>query len=872
MSELPTGTVTFLFTDIEGSTRLLRELAEGYRAVQDHHAQIVRDAIRAEDGAVVRTEGDAFFAAFQTATHGIRAAVRAQRGLAEAAWPGGRAVRVRMGLHTGEGVLGGDDYIGVDVNLAARVAAAGHGGQVLVSDTTRALVEHALPDGVALRDLGSHGLKDFEDPQPLFDLLIEGLPGDFPRLSTPVGSSPTNLPSSRTSFVGRERDVAELAQLLTRHRLITLTGPGGTGKTRLALRVAADLLDRFADGVYVVDLSAVTDPVLVPSGIAATLGLREDPERDLLDVVGRFLQDRSLLLLLDNLEQVVEAAASVGQLIDAAPGLTVLATSRVPLHLSGEHEYLVGPLPLPDPTTPDMDALSACESVALFVERAGAVRRGFGLDRDNADAIARIVARLDGLPLAIELAASRVNLLSPEGLLDRLEQRLPVLEGGPRDLPERQRTLRSAIAWSHDLLDDEPRRLFARLSAFSGGFSLEAAEAVCAGGFDAPVMEVLASLVDSSLVTRVEVREGGVRFRMLETIREFGADQLERSGEEEEIRRGHAGYVRTLVEAAEPDLMIAKSGWLGRLEEEHDNVRAALRWSIGTADADTGLRIAGVVWRFWQVRSLFAEGRRWLDEVLSLPAEALRTAARAKALGARGSLAYYTNDADEARRCYEESLAIARELGDPRAEAEGAYNLAFAHLIAGEVDAARLLLEQASRIHGELGDPLRQAHAKTALGMISIHEGDTEAGASLTEEALTTFLEADDQWGITWAAGQLSALALKRGDYERCRTLMLQSLERSEAVGASGWYAVAVEGMGALAIHEGDPERGVRLAGAADRMRESAGGAAPRAIAMPEDPLELVKGTLPQERIDELWHEGRSMRPADAIALARARD
>jgi non-specific serine/threonine protein kinase len=359
---------------------------------------------------------------------------------------------------------------------------------------------------------------------------------------------------------------------------------------------------------------------------------------------------------------------------------------------------------------------------------------------------------------------------------------------------------------------------------------------------------------------------------MLETIREFGTERLERSGEQEELRRGHARYVRTLVEAAEPELLIAKSGWLGRVEDEHDNIRAALRWSIDTADADTGLRIAGAAWRFWQVRSHLGEGRRWLDEVLSLPDAAHRTAARAKALGARGSLAYYTNDGDEARRFYEESLAIARELDDPRAEAEGAYNLAFAHLIASEVDAARLLLEQASRIYGELGDRLRQAHAKTALGMISIQEGDTETGALLTEETLTTFLEAEDQWGIVWAVGQLAALALKRGDYERCRTLMLQSLERSEAVGASAWYAVAVEGMGALAIHEGNPERGVRLAGAADRMQELAGGAVPRAITTPEDPLELVKGTLPQERIDELWHEGRSMRPADAIALARARD
>ena len=869
---LPIGTVTFLFTDIEGSTRLLRELGERYRDVQDRHAHIVREAIQAEDGYEVRTEGDAFFAVFRTATQALRAAVRAQLGLAEAVWPHGRALRVRMGLHTGEGALGGGDYIGIDVNLAARIAAAGHGGQILVSDVTRALVEHALPEGVALRALGRHRLKDFDDPRSVHDLVIDGLAADFPPIRSLIGSGRTNLGPERTSFVGREREIAEISEMLSRTRLLTLTGPGGTGKTRLALRTVATQLDRFRDGAFVVDLSATTDPVLVPSNIAATLGVREDPGQDLVTALANHLRDQTLLLVLDNVEQVVESAPAVGRLLDAIPGLTVLATSRVPLHLAGEHEYLVQPLPLPDPATPALDALIACESVRLFVERARSVRRGFTLDRGNASAVAMIVSRLDGLPLAIELAASRVKLLSPQGLLDRLERRLPLLESGSRDVPDRQRTLRAAIAWSHDLLDEEQCRLFARLSVFSGGFSLESAEAVCADELERGVMDVLGMLVDNSLVIRAETGDGGVRFQMLETIREFGAGQLERSGEERDIRRAHAWHVCAFVEAAEEELLSAESPWLGRLEEEHDNVRAALSWSIETGDAEAGLRISAAMWRFWQVRNRIAEGSRWLDGVLALPAAAARTAMRAKALGARGSLAYFTTDREGVRGFYEESLDIARELGDQRAEAEGTYNLAFADMMAAEPGPAKELLERAIGMYGELGDPVRQAHAKTALGIISMRQGDEEASRSLTEEGLATFVEAGDQWGITWASGQLASLALRSGDYERCRSLMLRSLERSDAVGASGWSAVAVEALGVLAIHEGHPERGVKLAGAADRFREVAGGGAPRAMILLEDPLELAGAILPADRIDALWHEGRAMISADAIALARTLD
>jgi predicted ATPase/class 3 adenylate cyclase len=867
--DLPTGTVTFLFTDIEGSTRLLHELGDGYRAVQDRHAEIVRNALDAEDGREVRTVGDAFFAVFPTAKKAVRAAVRAQRELARSEWPKGISLRVRMGLHTGDGVLGGDDYIGVDVNRAARIAAAGHGGQVVMSDATRALVEQDLPDGVSLRYLGRHRLKDFEQ-QSLFDLVIDGQSAEFPALRSLGGTPPTNLPPPRTSFVGRERELAEVGALLLRARLVTLTGPGGTGKTRLALRVAAEHLDRFEDGAYLVDLSAMTDARLLLSGIAASVGAQEHPDTDLLDTLVRYLSDRTLLLVLDNVEQLVDAAPAVGRLIDAAPRLTVLATSRVPLHLAGEHDYLVQPLPLPDPATSALEALSACESVALFVERARAVRRGFELDDRNARAIAGIVERLDGLPLAIELAASRVNLLSPQAILDRLQQRLPLLEGGSRDGPERQQTLRGAIRWSFDLLNDEERRVFARISVFAGGFSLESAEAVCSQGLGVSVLDGLAALVDNSLVTRTETLDGRVRFRTLETIREYGRERLDESPEGEEVRRRHAWHFVAMAEAAEPELLTARSPWLDRLEEEHDNVRAALRWSIDSGEAEVGLRIVGALWRFWQVGNHLAEGRRWAEEVLRMPAAQERTAARAKALGADGSLAYFTSERARVRQSYEESLAIYGELGDRRGEADGAYNLAFAHLLAGELGPARELLERTIRIYGVLGDVVRQAHGKAALGLVCMQDGDLDASEALSESALATFGDAGDQWGLIWTLGQLASVALQREQYDRSRSFMLQSLDRSEAMGARGWNAVPVEGMGLLAIRQGDPDRGIRLAGAAARMKELAGGGAPPAIVGMQDPLQLVEGTMPRERIEELWSEGRALTSEEAIALARA--
>jgi predicted ATPase/class 3 adenylate cyclase len=867
VSDLPTGTVTFLFTDIEGSTRLLQELGDGYRAVQDRHAGLIRAAIGARHGHEVRTEGDSFLITFARAPDAIQAAVDIQRAMAREAWPHGELVRVRIGMHTGEGTPGGGDYIGIDVNRAARIAAAGHGGQILLSDATRGLVERTLPEGVTVRSLGRHRLKDIEGSQRLHDLVIEGLPAEFPEIRT-LSGGPTNMAPERTSFVGRSEDLSRIAELLAETRLVTLTGPGGTGKTRLALKAGKQALDRFRDGVFLVDLGPVVDPELVPSAIASALGVREDPGRALLDSVVDQLRDAELLLILDNFEQVVEGTPVVDRLLDAAPGLRILVTSRVPLRLAGEREYHVRPLALPIAAeVHDLTALGACEAVMLFVERAVAVQPGFRLTEETSTPVAAITARLDGLPLAIELAANRVKVLAPGELLERLERRLPLLSGGARDVPERQRTLRATIEWSHDLLEPEVQRLFARLAVFAGGWTLPAAEAVCGPGLDIEALDGLTTLVDHSLVRRGS--RAPARFRMLETVREFAAERLAESGEEDEIRRGHASNVVATVEAAEPDLL-KDPALLDRLEGEHDNVRGALRWAIDHGDAESGLRIAGALWRFWQVRNHLVEGRSWTEAVLALPAASSPTAARAKALGALGSLAYYLQDRPAVRAAYEESLAISRELGDERGEANGAYNLAFALMVDQEMEGAEMLLRRAADLHRALGQSVQMAHANAALGLtLILGEGDLDAAERLVEGAHRTFEEAGEWWGIALTTGQMAGLALRRGELAAAREKTMRSLEAAEAMGAQGWTAVAMRGLAVVAIRQGQLERGMRLAGVADRLEELAGGEAPPALVGLEDPRELVGETLPPDRIDALLEEGRGMSLDEAFSYAR---
>ncbi|HEY4606404.1 MAG TPA: adenylate/guanylate cyclase domain-containing protein, partial [Acidimicrobiia bacterium] len=634
---LPTGTVTFLFTDIEGSTRLVQSLGDAWVPVLETHHRLLEGAIAGNGGRVVKTEGDSFFAVFPAAADALRAALGAQHALMANQWPSDGVVRSRMGLHTGVGVLGASDYVGLDVHRAARIADAAHGGQIVLSEPTAVLVERDLPPTVTLRDLGKHRLKDLSEPEMILQVVAEGLQTEFPLLRT-LDAIPNNLPKQLTSFVGRERELALAIQLLETSRLVTFTGPGGTGKTRLSLQVAAEVADTFPDGVFFVELAPVTDVDVVPSSILEALGTQASTrdESPAVRLMGQ-LATKSVLLVLDNFEQLVDAAPLVAEMLRASPQTKVLVTSRAPLRISGEQEMPVPPLDISGlGASADPRVLMEAEAVRLFAERAMSVRPDFALTPENISAVAELVRRLDGLPLAIELVASRLRLFPVDQILARLDARM--LSGGSVDLPERQRTIRGAIAWSHDLLTKPGRCLFARFSVFSGGARLEEVEAVCGPpeelGDD--LLDCLSGLVDQSLIRRVDA-DGQPRFRMLHVIREYAAERLVEAGEDEELRTRHATAYTHFVESAAPELLRKdRKHWLDLLEHDHDNIRSALDWSIASGEVDLALRLGAGTWRFWQARGHLHEARRRLDEVLALEGGELKN--RAKAMEALGGI------------------------------------------------------------------------------------------------------------------------------------------------------------------------------------------------------------------------------------------
>jgi predicted ATPase/class 3 adenylate cyclase len=871
MVDLPTGTVTFLFTDIEGSTRLIQKIGGQWKGVLEDHNRLVGDAIHEAGGIGLRTEGDSFFAVFRSAPAAVAAAERAQRALAVHPWLPDAAIRVRMGMHTGEGAIGGDGYVGLDVHRAARIAAAAHGGQVLLSSSTAELVGSGLSRGLELRDLGRHRLKDLARPERIFQLDIDGLPVGFP----PIRSlePPTNLPPQRTSFVGRAREVVQVKELLKGPGLLTLTGPGGSGKTRLALQAARELLEDYPDGVFFVELAPITDPRLVASTVLGSVGARAEGARPVLETLTDHVRDRQMLLVLDNFEQVLDAASVVAELLAAAPRLQILATSREPLHISGEQELLVPPLSLPDVAEHlDPQRLAQYEALALFVQRATAVDPGFEMTESNAAAAAELCRRLDGLPLAIELAASRVKVLSPEAILDRLERRLEFLVGGPIDLPARQRTLREAIGWSYDLLDETERSGFRRLAVFSGGWGLDAALEVAGLGAEAGrgSLEVLGSLVDKSLVRRILTDTRGVRFGMLETIREFAAEQLEESGEAETTRARHSSFFLQLAESAEPHLRgLEQKRWLDELELDHDNLRAVLRRSIEAGDGATGLRLVGALWRFWHIHGHLDEGRRWAEEVLALPSASVRTAERARGLTALGGMAYWQEDVPATRGAYEEALAIARELGDLTAEAEGVYNLAYVPAYEGDVDGAVVLFEKALGLFEELGIRRGVADAKWVLGIVARLEGDLTRSRQLAEESLRLHREEGDRFGTTDALHTLGRTAFAQGDLTTAATSFLEALANDEEVGNRTGMAIVLDNLAAKSSAEGNHLRALRLAGASEAIKEAAGGHAPPPLIDLPDPREAAREVLGDAAVVAAWEEGRAMALDQVLAYAR---
>jgi predicted ATPase/class 3 adenylate cyclase len=838
MPNMPTGTVTFLFTDIQGSTRLWEQHPDAMRLALARHDELAAAVIGRYGGALVkpRGEGDSLFAVFSRAPDALAAARDLQQTLLAEPWPAATPLRVRMAIHTGEADLRGRDYYGSAVNRCARLRAAGHGGQVLLSSATQALVCDPLAPGMELRYLGERRLKDLIQPEHVYQLIHPELPQEFPPLAT-LDIRPNNLPAQPNPLIGREQEVAAAGALLRREdvRLVTMSGPGGTGKTRLGLHVAADLIDDFESGVFLVELAPITDPDLVLATIAQTLGVRETGGTPLKGRLEAFLRDREMLLLLDNFEQVLDAAPTVADFLAAASRLKVLVTSRAVLHLRAEHEFQVPPLGMPLPGAQvfrssgvqetqiagaESEHLMSYPAIAFFAQRAAAIRTDFAVTEENAAAVAEICGRLDGLPLALELAAARIKLFPPQALLSRLESRLKLLTGGARDLPARQQTLRDAIAWSYDLLEAQEQTLFRRLAVFSGGYTLEAAEAVCAGGariecevfsvkrddsgsepltlntqhstlppVGADVLDGVGSLADKSLVRQEPAEEAEPRFGMLETIREYALERLTESGEAEAMRRQHAAFFLALAEEAVPDFVAAarpsfmSRSWQERLDREHANFRSALGWCRDAREAAMGLRLAGALTAFWSQRGYLREGRRWVEEVLSLARPAEPTEAWAKILTGAGKLAWMQGDHTAARSWHEESVGICRKLGNKRALA---YALIFRGIIPRdrrEHREARALFEESAALFREVGDAWGQALALHELGNVAENEGDDAAARPLYEQSLTRFRELRDRWGVGLALMGLGRVVQKQGDSTTARAHLQESLALVREVG-----------------------------------------------------------------------------------------
>jgi predicted ATPase/class 3 adenylate cyclase len=864
---LPTGTVTFLFTDIEGSTRLLQALGSGYRDVLERHAALMRTALQDHGGVEVGTEGDSFFAVFEAPRQAIAAVAAAQRALRAEPWPGDRPVRVRMGLLTGEGSLGGDSYVGIDVHRAARIGAAAHGGQVLVSASTRSLVQGGLPDGVDIREAGTHRLKDLERPEPLFQLVIDGLEPSFPPLRTL--EAPSNLPVEVSSFIGRTRELGEIGTLFETARLVTLVGPGGTGKTRLAIRAAATLRDRWSDGASFVNLSALVDPDLVGPEIARSIGLADEPDRDAVAVLREHLATRELLLVLDNFEQLLPARALVADLLQVAPRLRLLVTSRSLLNVSGERRFDVPPLTLPSARdTSNPEYLLGNDAIRLFVERARAARPDFELTPAVADAVAGICIRLDGLPLAIELAASRVALLEPREILARLQQRLPVLAKGASDAPARQQTLAAAIAWSDDLLQPAIRRLFHRLSIFAGGWTLDAAEAVANRDLELDsTLEALAELADQSLVIR-STGPSGTRFHLLETIRQYGLEQLAADAETEELEDRHSRYFRDLARVATSQTLVAGDrGRVERLEADQDNIRAVLDRSLERRDAETGLVLATAMWRLWMLRGYLREGRARLEALLAVepPASAL---VQARAYGALGGLTYWLADTEATERAYEAALRLAREAGDREAEAEALYDIAFIPTLRGELEEALRRLRVALAGAEAIGREDLVANARTAIGMHMTVAGDSAGALEVIELALASHRAHGDQFQIAWTLAAKGEALRLLGRLAESQELYVEGLRRNEEAGNLPGIASGLLSIVSLESTAGRHARAMRLKGVVAGIKARTGASAPPLMLPGVDAEERARSAIGDAAVDAELALGTAMPLEDLLAYA----
>ncbi len=841
MPERPTGTVTFLFTDIEGSTRLWEQYPEPMKAAVAQHDALLRQAVEKHAGYVVKTTGDGLHAAFGAAHDALAAALAAQYSLARAMWSETGPLRVRMGLHTGPAQERDDDYFGPALNRAARVMAVGYGSQILLSDATYQLVRDRLPDGVNLRDMGECRLRDLGRPEHIFQVVAPDLPADFPLLKC-LDAARNNLPRQPTPFIGRKADIERARQLFLdpNVQLVTFVGPGGIGKTRLALQVAAEAFDAFPDGVFFVDLALVADAAFVVPAIAQALDISEVAGRLLRDTLVDEIGDKRMLLILDSFEAVRppdKSAQIVADLRAACVHLKLAVTSRTVLHLRGERDFHVEPLALPSPVragqTPPSDyatRLADYDAVRLFVARAQETQADFGITNANASDIASICRRLDGLPLAIELAAARLNMFTPQALLQRLNDALNFLTTGDVDMPERQRTIRACIAWSYNLLDAQEKMLFRRLAVFAGGCTAASAEALYSVFLPSarpstkkgrrpatlarrPFHDLLASLIDNSLLRTQGQPDGEPRFSMLEIVREYARERLASDRDAEAIHRHHAEHYIALAEQANekrrgPQQVEA----LNRLEREHDNLRAVLQWCLEASDrGGPALRLGTALWTFWDVRGYWTEGRQWLARVRAYTRQAKRIQIWARLLNGEGSLAMRQSDYASAHALIKEGLALYRELGDKAGIAAASTNSGNVAYSQGDYASAHRLYAESLALYRELGDKGGIASASGNLGNLAGSQGDYASARAHFKESLALSRELGDKRGIASASANLGSVAYSQGDYASARTHYEESLALSCELGDKVGIASGSRRLGSVAYSQGDYASAHRL-------------------------------------------------------------
>ncbi len=895
MAELPTGIVTFLLTDIVGSTRLWENRPKEMRFALEVHDDLVRNAITQKSGHVFKTVGDAFLAAFHSPLDAIEAAIIAQKSLQHAVWGEEISLRVRMSIHTGQVDLRGGDYYGVVLSRAARMLSAANAGQILISSAVIDETGLQLPEKASLKDLGLHRLKDLQRSDRIFQLIHPALPYDFPPLRS-LESFAHNLPVQLTTFIGRVREISELTALfgkysdnnavtsasassqIQRNRLVTVTGTAGSGKTRLAQVAAADLIDSFDDGIWLVELAPIPDASSIVSRLAKTLGVEDNPLSTIMDTLIEHLRHRSLLIILDNCEHLIDSCAQLTEsLLSQCPYLQILATSREILGIPSERVYRLDSFSIPDiEDIQNLDQLGQFESVQFFVERSAAAGNGFTLTAKNSGVVAQICRQLDGIPLALELAAARTRALSVHQIAERLSDRFRLLTGGSRAALPRHQTLGAALDWSFDLLTSREKSLFAKLSVFSGGWTLAAFEVICSANQDSiddldirDVPNLLMNLVDKSIVV-VQEMDGGERYHLLETLRAYALQRLQEYDSGDDLNRQHYNWYCALAEDAEPHCYTADSSfWFDLLERDIDNIYSALSWSISSGNIELGIRLAGFLWRFWYLRGRHEEGRSWLRRLLHQTDKNDWNASTATAFYGSAQLARIQNDYEEAREHLGLCLNIRSNLNDILATAETLNGLGLLARDEGNFHFAKENYQQSLFLYEQRGELTRVAALLGNLGGIAILQEDFASAQQLLERSLKIYREKGDHWSISVTLHNLGIVSYYQKDFRTARMHYREALSQAWESGDRTGLATTLICLGMIAAGQNENRRAACLFGAAESVREAF------EIPMPdseridyERDVTQVKEMMTDEQFIKTWQEGKALSPGSAVAYA----